>query len=378
VKEPVICHFCNFQPEYGGTFIDSLLSLNRYCLSHLKIKTVCIFPEKASNRAWLRRFDEEKVQYGFVPRKRSILSRVRLLLKDHDPVILHTHFFLFDLSAILMKLLFYRNAKVVWHYHSLPDLTLRQRVKDFIKLRLIFGSCGHRCVAVGDGIFRILQGVGLPAGKTLLIHNAVDTNRFISNSEIRSNTRKSLKASDGSTIFLLLGYAPYIKGVDIFVRAAAEAVARHDSAMLFVIVGRHETRDFVSRLPFTSKVGDALIMIDPVEDLSILLNGVDVLVSASRSEGFGYAVIEAMATQKLALCSDIDPVRQTYGRSKGVWLFDTEDWMALSRLMTKAVGLPESERQSLGRINSLYVSENYSMNEWITRVGRLYEGLLIK
>jgi glycosyltransferase involved in cell wall biosynthesis len=376
VKKAVICHICDFQPEYGGTFVDSLLSLNQYCRSQLKMETICIFPERASNRTWLKRFDEEKVQYGFVPRKKSILSHVRLLLKGHDPLILHTHFFLFDLSAILMKLMLYRGAKVVWHYHSSPDLTLQQKVKDVIKLRLIFGFFGDRCIAVGDGIYRSLQNVGLRGDKAVLIQNAVNTRRFLPNSEVRGKARQSLGTPKGTVIYLLMGYAPLIKGVDIFMKAAAEIVVRNVSNVLFLIIGRDETRKFVSQMPAAAKLKDALIVIDPVEDLSFLLNAVDVLVSASRSEGLAYSVLEAMTAEKLVLSSDIASVRETYGRSEGVWLFPSEDWKMLADLMAKVVLLQSAERQSLGRANSQYVIENHSLDRWSEKVGQLYKELI--
>jgi glycosyltransferase involved in cell wall biosynthesis len=381
-KEPVICHISNFQPEYGGSFIDSLLALSQHCWCSYRIRTVCIFPHRAKDRAWIKKFDDQGVLYGFVPRRKNISRDVQAILQGYNPIILHSHFFLFDLSAIIIKIRFYRNLKIVWHYHSQPSPALRQKIKNLFKLGLIFGIWGDRCIAVGDGVFRTLQHVGLSEAKSVLIHNSADTSRFIPNREVRSSARQFLKASQGSTVFLLLGYSPLIKGVDIFVKAAAEALVGampgNGLAKLFVIVGRHETKDFVSQLPGASQLGDALLVIDPVEDFSFLLNGVDVLVSASRSEGFGYAVIEAMAAEKLVLCSDIDPVRETYGRSKGVWLFPAEDWRSLSLLMTKSDALPERERNSLGRINSLYVRDNYSMKVWIERIGRLYQDLLGK
>jgi glycosyltransferase involved in cell wall biosynthesis len=375
VKEPIICHFCNFQPEYGGTFIDSILSLNRYCLIHLNTKTFCIFPENANNRAWLQRLDEEKVHYGFVPRKRGILRRARFLLRNYNPVILHTHFFLFDLSAILMKLFFCRKAKVVWHYHSSPDVMLRQRVKDLIKLGLIFKTFGNRCIAVGDGISRGLQDVGL-CDRQIVIHNAVNTRRFLPNSEVRKNVRESLGISNGTVIFLLLGYAPLIKGIDIYLKAAAEMVTRNPSKVVFLLIGRAETKKFVSQMSEVAKLKESLVMLDPVEDLSPLLNATDVFVSASRTEGLAYSVLEAMTAEKLVLSSDIPSVRETYARSKGVWLFPSEDWRMLADLMAKVGLLQAAERQSLGRANSQYVIDNHSLDRWSEKVGQLYKELI--
>ena len=376
VKKPIICHMCSFQPEYGGTFVDSLLSLNRYCLSHLKMETVCIFPEEASKRAWLTRFDDEGIRCAFVPWKKNVFTHVRLLLKEFRPVILHTHFYLFDLSAVLLKVLLYRNAKVIWHFHSAQDLTFQQRFKDLIKLRLIFGTFGRRCIAVSDGVYRSLNNAGLRSDKAVLIRNAIETSRFVPNSETRRKARQSLGASNGTMIFLLLGYAPVIKGVDIFVKAAAQIVGRKDSNMLFVIIGRDETREFVSQMPAATKPTDALLVIDPVKDLSFLLNAVDVLVSASRSEGLAYSVLEAMTAEKLVLSSDIASVRETYGRSEGVWLFPSENWKMLAELMEKVMLLQPVERQSFGHANSRYVLENHSLDRWSEKVGQVYKDLI--
>lgn len=376
MKVPTICHICSYGPEYGGTFIESLLFLSRYCRDNLQLATFCIFPEKAMNRSWLSKLDNEGIGYGFVPHKRNVLQEVRTLLSDCEPIVIHTHFFLFDLTAILLKCTAFKKAKVVWHYHSQPPSTLLQQIRDRIKAGLIFSLWGARCIAVGDGVFRSLINTGLSRSKLLLIHNAVNTNRFTSNSLSRDRTRQSLKVVNDVNVFLLLGYAPHIKGVDIFVRAAAEVSARNRSAMLFVIVGRGETRRFVSSMPCASQLGDSLLVIDPVEDFPLLLNGVDVLVSASRTEGFGFAVIEAMAEEKLILCSDIEPVRQTYGRSDGVWLFPTEDWKQLAGLMEKACRLSPDATQLFGSANRRYVIENHSLEQWSEKVGQVYKELI--
>lgn len=376
MRLPTICHICDFGPEYGGAFIESLLFLNRYCRDNLQMATFCVFPDRAKNRSWLLRLDEEEIGYGFVSYKRNVAGQVQSLLSDREPLILHTHFFFFDLTAILLKCMAFKNAKVVWHYRSQPGSTPWQKLSDRIKLGGIFNFWGTRCIAVGEGVFRSLLRAGLSKDKVTLIHNAVNTSRFTLDNVSRIKTRESLKVLNDATVFLLLGYAPHIKGVDIFVKAAAEVIARGSSANLFVIVGRGTTRACVSNMPCASQLGDALVVIDPVEDFRLLLNGIDVLVSASRTEGFGSAVVEAMAMEKLALCSDIDPVRQAYGRSDGVQLFPTEDWRRLADLMEESVRMPLDERRSFGRMNRQYVIENHSLDRWSEKVGHLYKELI--
>ena len=376
VKEPVICHICDFQPEYGGTFVDALISLDRYCRRNLKMGLFCIFPENARNKSWLKRLDEERVRYGFVPRKKTIASHVRLLLKNHDPLILHTHFFFFDLSAVLMKLLHFRKSRIVWHYHNPLDLTIKQRIRDAFKIRLCFNHFGNRCIAVGDAVYKSIRHAGMASEKAVLIHNGVNVGRFLNKCEVTPEARRDLRISTDDIVFLLLGWDPLRKGVDIFLKAAEEMCRRNYMNCRFLVVGSTETRRFISQLSCASKLGEVLTVIDPVEDLSSLLNAVDVLVSASRSEGLAYSVLEAMTAGKLVLSSDIALVRESYGRSEGVWLYPSEDWKMLADLMAKVVLLQSAEKQSLGRANSQYVIENHSLHRWSEKVGELYKELI--
>jgi glycosyltransferase involved in cell wall biosynthesis len=377
VKEPIICHICDFQPEYGGAFVEALVHLNRYCRHNFNVGILCAFPVSASNRNWLKRLDEEGVRYALIPRQRNIMRHVRVLLKNYDPLILHTHFFLFDLSAVLMKLLIYRNCKIVWHYHNPTEFTSKQRIKDAFKVRICFNRFGDRGVAVGDGVYESMRATGFMPRKTVLIHNAVNISRFLKKCEVTLEARRELQISGDAIAFLLLGWDPVRKGVDIFLRAAEEMCRRNYKNCRFLVVGRAETRRFVSQLLCNSDLShDVFQVIDPVEDITLLLKCVDVLVSASRSEGLSYSVLEAMAAEKLILSSDIASVRETYGKSNGVWLFPNEDWKALSDLMIRFVGSLPAERRSLAHANSQYVLENHSLDRWAQRIVQLYKELL--
>lgn len=321
------------------------------------------------------KLDEEGIGYGFVPCKRNVVGQVRSLLSDCGPVILHSHFYLFDLTAVLLKYAAFKNAGIVWHYHSRLRRSLTQRIKDVLKNRLLFNLLGDYCIAVGDGVYKDMRDAGIAPGKSILVYNGVNTDRFLHKREGSLEVRKNLGISEEDIVFLLLGRNPLVKGLDIFFRAAEE-LSRKYKQCTFLVVGRGQTREFVSHLSCDSKFGEALLVIDPVEDFSTLLNGVDVFVSASRREGFPYAVIEAMATEKLILCSDIESARQTYGRSKGVWLYPSENWKMLAELMEKSVRLPLDEKRSLGLTNRQLVIENNSLDQWSERIGQLYKEII--
>jgi glycosyltransferase involved in cell wall biosynthesis len=377
MNAPTICHICDYGSVYGGTFIESLVFLSRYCRDKLEIATFCIFPDRAKERSWLSRLDEEGIGYGFIPHKRNVVGQIRRLLFVCEPLVLHSHFYTFDLTTVFLKYAAFPSAGIIWHYHSRSGRHVQQRIKDVFKIRLLFNLMGDYCIAVGDGVHKDIIDAGLARRKSALIYNGVNIGRFFNKRGVSQEVRKKLGISGDDMVFLLLGWSPLVKGVDVFFRAA-EKLSRNHGRCKFVVVGRERTKEFLSHLASDSTLGEALLTVDPVEDFSALLNGVDVLVSASRSEGFGYAVIEAMATEKLILCSDIDPVRQTYGRSEGVWLYPSENWKMLAELMEKSVMLPPDERQSIGRTNRQHVIDNYSLDQWSENIGRLYKEIIAR
>ncbi|NOU10111.1 MAG: glycosyltransferase [Nitrospira sp.] len=325
----------------------------------------------------MSKLDEEGIGYGFVPRKRNVVGQVRGLLSDREPVILHSHFYNFDLTAVLLKYAAFKNAGIVWHYHSRSGHGIKRRIKDVLKNRLLFNLLGDYCIAVGDGVYKDIRDAGIASGKSILVYNGVNIDRFTKKQEVSLKVRKNLGISEEDIVLLLLGRNPFVKGLDIFFRAAEE-LSRKYKHCKFLVVGGDQTREFASQWSSGSKLGEALRVIDPVEDFSMLLNGVDVFVSASRREGFPYAVIEAMATERLILCSDIESIHQTLGRSNGVWLYPSEDWEMLAELMEKSVRLPSDERQSFGLINRQHVVENYSLVQWSERIGQLYKEIIAR
>ena len=375
MKPSVICHLSDFSPEYPGSFVDSLLSLSRYCRQVIGLETVCIFPEQATGLEWLELFDAEKVKYHFVPRKRNIVFPLRRLLQDYQPLIFHSHFETYDLSAIALKMLFYKKSKVVWHFHSIAQMTPRQRLKDLLKVSLLARNYGDMFIPVGDGAYQNAIERGFPTGKIQLNNNGVNTSRFSPDTIRREDTRVSLRASDDEIVFLSLGWSPIIKGIDILVKAISkfkETQFIQDS--LFVIIGRDETGEF-SEIPSCPNWG-RLSTFGPDFELPGPYFGIDVLVAPSRKEAFSYAVIEAMAMGKLVICSDIDipAVHSAVGKSEGVWLFPSEDWNMLAGQRINQ--LSQSERERLGQANLQHVKANFSQESWANRMVKLYTQLL--
>src|SRR5947207_1732619 len=110
---PLICQVADFSSRSPGSFIDALLVLALHCRETMSKETFCLFPSEARGATWLSRFEENGVWYDFIPRDRHAFLRMRSLLKDHHPLIIHSHFVSYDVAAVALKLLFFRDAKIV-------------------------------------------------------------------------------------------------------------------------------------------------------------------------------------------------------------------------------------------------------------------------
>lgn len=368
-----VCQLCNFSPETPGTFVDALIALADYSRKEAGLETFCVFPETAKERRWIAILERERIACGFVPRRRGVVSSIRALLRDRNPVIFHSHFSMYDLGSVFLNLS-YRQAKIVWHYHNPTPSDAVQRVKDAVRFALVARMFPVSCIAVGHGVYESLVEAGVPRSRLHLVTNGVSTERFFPSTEGRAQVRKLLSVEDDrTTIFLLLGMDAHRKGVDIFADAVAQLRATSSYDSVFLIVGNEKTREYFSRLKEIRVPADRLRVIEPMDDFPALLSGIDVLVSASRSEGLSYAVAEALAAGKLCICSDIPGVRDIYDRVEGVSLFPSQDAHALAQAMRGAEVLLPGRRRELGAVNREHIVTHQSLDVWARRIVDIYK-----
>jgi len=279
--------------------------------------------------------------------------------------------------AVFFKLAFYLRASVIWHFHETARLNPRQRLKDVFKIRVLARFC-ERFIAVGVGPFQSAIARGVSPTRLILVQNGVNVTRFRADYKRRLTTREELGIPAGVMAFLLLGWEPKRKGVDLFAMAVGNLGEEGRRNKVFFIVGGSETIKAIAELPRDLLSDSRIRVISPRETFPALLDAIDVFVSASRSEGFSYAMAEALAAGKLVLSSDIPGVREGFEGSPGFWLFSNEDWRMLMQLIQRSGELSDDERSDLSRANVNYAAERLSLEAWTEKIGDVYRGMLAR
>ena len=158
-----------------------------------------------------------------------------------------------------------------------------------------------RVVAVSEAVARALRAGGIfPEHKICIIPNGIDIDRF--EKVATEIDREAYRLGLGVRVPLVvgtIGELSEVKGQEDFIRAAS-IIARQTDAVEFLIVGEDasrsgETRARLVRLIDELGLGGRVQMLGRRTDVAEILTCMDVFVSASRSEAFGLALVEAMA-----------------------------------------------------------------------------------
>jgi glycosyltransferase involved in cell wall biosynthesis len=375
-----IVHVASFTPEYGGNFIASLAQLRDSCRSE-GWDLAFVFPEKARQRSWCKRLIAEEWRIHFLPDSVSRIQCMRALariISEENASLVHTHFVQYDLAAWLAAHLARirgKRCQVIWHMHSSlkSSLTILRRLTNFIKYRLVGRFVW--AIAVGASVASEAVAIGYPRNRVRIAENGIDFSRLTSVAKDRLQVLADLNIKEDDRLILLFGYAPLIKGVDIAMDAMAE-LAKADEHVVLGIVGREPLRTYVHDRT-GGQIPSWLRIFPPMENVADLYQVASLFLSASRTEGFPYAVTEAMAVRIPVIASDIPALAWAH-RSDGVLFFPNGDSKALATALGIALDWSEAERKEHADANERLVRTEYGLDQWAERIMRQYKDILGK
>jgi glycosyltransferase involved in cell wall biosynthesis len=137
---------------------------------------------------------------------------------------------------------------------------------------------------------------GFPAQKSMVIHNGIDTDAFKPEPEARSRVRSELGVAADALLVGCVGRLDPMKDHPTLLRAA-QVVCREREDVRFVCVGGGPV-EYLSELQSLAGelgVADKVIWAGARSSMAATYNALDLLVSASFSEGFPNVIGEAMA-----------------------------------------------------------------------------------
>lgn len=232
--------------------------------------------------------------------------------------------------------------------------------------KLIFEKLNKRAlkkirykIAVSDAFREMLIRRGFMPNDVLTVYNGMD---FTASDE--PMPREEFAAAHGIPFdpgCVYVGIAARfdrVKGVDVFIRAAAEVLAERPDVR-FVIAGEGDEEAALKELAVQLGVSDRVHFIGFVTPIYDFLNFIDINTLTSRSESFPYSMLEGAKAAKPMVASAVGGIPRLIINGKTGYTFPSEDHAACAAEIVRLANSSEL-RSSLGSALFEKASGEYS------------------
>jgi glycosyltransferase involved in cell wall biosynthesis len=201
----------------------------------------------------------------------------------------------------------------------------------------------------------------------LVLENGVDLERF---HDLPPLTDRP--ATDGSRVGVVANLRP-VKGLDVFVQAAALIHNRHPRAV-FTVAGEGELRETLAQQATAAGLEKHFSLPGGVTDVSGFLGSLDVAVLCSHAEGMSNALLEYMAAGRAIVATRVGAASELIEDGVHGLLVPPGD----SQKLAEAIGCLMEDRplaQRVGAAARRRARERYSREAMVRRFEEFYVSL---
>jgi glycosyltransferase involved in cell wall biosynthesis len=178
---------------------------------------------------------------------------------------------------------------------------------------------------------------------------------------------------------VLLGTVAHLfprKGYDVMIRALP-VIAREIPELEYLVIGTGEPayEQELKGLAATLGVGDRVHFVGFQEDVTPFLSALSLYVHPARMEGFGIAVVEALAAGKAVVASRVGGLPEVVEHGRTGLLVTADDPNELSAAVVSLLR-DGQRRKEMGERGARAARERFDVRASVDAIERLYDDLL--
>jgi glycosyltransferase involved in cell wall biosynthesis len=212
--------------------------------------------------------------------------------------------------------------------------------------------------------------LGIPPERIAVIPRGLAPEEWAGQGD-RARIRQALGWGDAYPVILTVGRLVPQKGQQYAIRAMPAVVGRFPTARL-VIVGEGRLRRALEDQARGLGMAGHVCLLGERDDVGRLLQAADIFVFPSLFEGLGNAVLEAMASGRPCVCSDIPPLREVTDGGRVAVLVEPRSPAGLAAALTRLAEDPAGA-QALGRQAQAWVRARYDIRRVVASLEAFYQ-----
>jgi len=369
---PIPILFCITSLEPGGAERALADLVTRLPLDRFTPQVVSLAPRPARQLALLvHMLEEHGVETRFLDARRiadapRTVRGLRRLMVNLRPPIVHT--FLFHANGLGAVA-----ARMAGVPHVIAGIRVaegRHNLHRWIMRRMSNSVTRYVCVSQAVADFAHRQ-IGLAHDRLTVIPTGLDATRFPAEPAARLT---ALGIPAGDLAILFAGRLDRQKRVAWLLRAAAEFLPRLPRCHL-LLAGRGQEEPKLRQIANRIGARDRIHFLGWRDDVPQILAAADLLVLPSAWEGLPRIVLEAMASAKPVVATDVEGVRELLGEVGGGQIVGSRHPAEFADAVVRLISHPQSSRE-LGMRNRRRVVDRFSIDRSVEAYQLLYESLL--
>ena len=280
------------------------------------------------------------------------LRQVIRLMRRSRPDIVHTH----TAKAGFVGRLAARFAGVPIVVHTFHGNVFKgyfspRKTQIFIAIERFLARRTDRIIVLSEQQKQEILGLGIGREEQFrIVPLGLDLKPFLDCDSMRGELRRELRLSPGTHVVGIVARLVPIKSIHLLLQAAPQVLKRFPDTV-FLIVGDGELRADLEAEAARLDLNQNARFLGFRADLPLINADLDCAVLCSQNEGLPVAVIEALASARAVVATDVGGVSDLIRAGETGWLVPPNDVDALANGIIEALGDKQeaARRGSMGR-----------------------------
>ncbi|MFA5142620.1 MAG: glycosyltransferase family 4 protein [Candidatus Omnitrophota bacterium] len=304
----------------------------------------------------------------------AFVKLLKILLKVR-PDIIHTHTAKAGTLGRLAAILAGVPVRIhTFHGHIFDGYFSPVKTKFFLAIEKFLGVFTDRVVVVSEKVrSEIVDKLKVvPGKKCIVLKLGFDLKDFLDNDRFKGALKKKLGIAPDVMLIGIVGRLVPIKNHTMFLAVAGKVIAgMPDERVKFLIIGDGELRQSLAAAAARMGLADKVIFTGWIRDTAKIYADLDIVVLTSLNEGTPVSLIEAMASAKPVVATDVGGVADIVKDGGNGLLFGADDIEGFARGVSILIK-DRQKRSELGAAGREFVRNTFHKDRLIKEMEDLY------